>query len=725
MDDSILRTADNKIYVAAASTYTDSRIQVLNHVDSFGVFDRWGDAHRFGAELVGVYHKDTRFVSVYEFRIDGRRPHLLSSSVKEANEVLSVDLTNPALSLADGTTIPEGVIHVERSKFIHGGVCYERIQLKNFSHLRYSFPVSLFIDGDFRDIFELRGYQREKRGEMLPLVQLSNASYVISYHGLDKILRRTEVGLFPAPDSLEGQMAIWNVDLEAKATFELASSVALHLGDAVVRVKPFREAIDKVDAELRESNHGIVQISSSNQQFNHWLNRSRLDLISLTAITQHGQYPYAGVPWYNTAFGRDGIITALQSLWAVPSIAKGVLTYCAATQAISEDAFNDAEPGKIFHETRGGEMSELSEVPFRFYYGAVDSTPLFIILAAAYYERTGDLTLIDSIWPNIMRALQWIDNCGDIDGDGFVEYHAKRQAQGIRNQGWKDSVDCISHEDGTLAETPLALCEVQGYVYQAKMGASRMASVLGDHSLAANLRSQAELLQKRFHESFWDERLGTFVLALDSQKRPCRVVSSNPAHCLYSGIVYPEYAERVVRSLLSPEMYTGWGIRTLSATSERYNPMSYHNGSVWPHDNALAADGMARYGFRAECLMVMRGMFEASKFLELGRLPELFCGFWRRYGEGPTHYPVSCSPQAWATGTAFMLLRSCLALEINGVDKTVVVRSNSLPNYLNEITLSNIPLGEGTAEISFSSYANDVGLTVRSKPSDWTIMSVK
>jgi glycogen debranching enzyme len=319
--------------------------------------------------------------------------------------------------------------------------------------------------------------------------------------------------------------------------------------------------------------------------------------------------------------------------------------------------------------------------------------------------------------------LHWIDRYGDIDGDGFVEYHAKRQAQGIRNQGWKDSVDCIVHADGRIADTPIALCEVQGYVYAAKLGASKLAKALGDQLLEQSLIHEAQLLRKRFHESFWDERLGTFVLALDRDKAPCKVVSSNPGHCLYTGIVEDAYVEKIVSSLISPEMYSGWGIRTLSAKEERFNPMSYHNGSVWPHDNSLAALGMVRYGYRREALMVMRGLFEASKFLELGRLPELFCGFWRRQGEGPTHYPVSCSPQAWATGTAFAMLQACLGIEINAIDKTVILGAQSLPNYLNEVSLANLSLGDSHAELQFSGKGDNVGITVKSKPQGWKFIS--
>jgi len=346
-------------------------------------------------------------------------------------------------------------------------------------------------------------------------------------------------------------------------------------------------------------------------------------------------------------------------------------------------------------------MANLHEVPFGCYYGTVDATPLFVMLAGAYFERTGDLALLKEIWPNILAAIDWIDTYGDADGDGFVEYQAKSE-KGLVHQGWKDSHDSISHRDGTLATPPIALCEVQGYVFAAKSAASRLAARLGQVELSRKLYKQAGILQEKFETQFWDEALGSYVLALDGEKKPCRVLSSNPGHCLFAGIASPQKASRLVKTLLGEDLYCGWGIRTLGAKEIRYNPMSYHNGSVWPHDNAIIASGFARYGYKREASQLIGALFDASMFMELNRLPELFCGFHRRSeSEGPTLYPVACSPQAWAAAAFYFLLEACLGMEVKSSDSSVRFFSPNLPNFLDDLRLNNLRLGASSVDILF------------------------
>jgi glycogen debranching enzyme len=488
-------------------------------------------------------------------------------------------------------------------------------------------------------------------------------------------------------------------------------TIGCEMGPDVQPPCTYERAFSARKAEVSAWRNATCDVTSSSESVNRWVARSGSDLQMMTTHTPYGLYPYAGVPWFSTPFGRDGIITAMELLWAQPDLARGVLAFLSATQATRVSDAQDAQPGKILHEMRGGEMAALGEIPFGLYYGSVDATPLFVLLAGLYAERTGDDETVAALWPNIEAALAWIDGPGDADGDGFVEYYRATE-QGLANQGWKDSYDAIFHADGLLAEGPIALAEVQGYVYGAKHTAARCAERLGHGKQARHLKAQADELAQRFDASFWCPELGTYAMALDGKKQRCRVRSSNAGQVLFTGIAKPERAAEVADLLLRPQFFTGWGIRTIANTEARYNPMSYHNGSVWPHDNALIALGLARYGRQRAVERLFKGLFEAATYMDMRRLPELFCGFQRGRGRGPTLYPVACSPQAWASATPFTLLEASLGLEFDPIANEIRLRNPRLPEFLDEVVLRNLRLKQASVDLKVNRHDTEVSVEI-------------
>ena len=612
---------------------------------------------------------------------------------------------------ADGSlALPKGVLHLFRAKFLWQGTCHERLQVSNYGQTRLSTTVSLLVDADFADIFEVRGTSRARRGERLR-DQVRDGALVLSYRGLDGIVRRTTIECSPPPVSIAGAALELPIDLDAgdSATFDV--SITCEIGDAHESPVAYAVALEAAGERLSALRAQQCRIVSSHDEFNEWLNRSAADLTMMMTQRPEGLYPYAGVPWFSAPFGRDGLISALQFLWVDAALAKGVLSFLAATQATERDRARDAQPGKILHEARDGEMADLGEVPFARYYGSVDSTPLFVLLAGEYYERTGDLAFMRSIWPNIDRALAWMDRDGDPDGDGLIEYQ-RVSSNGLVNQGWKDSHDGISHEDGSMPDGPIALCEVQGYAFAARRAAATLAGALQQRERETALLEQAELTRQAFERQFWMPELETYALALDGRKRPCRVRASNAGHALYTRIAAPERAARVAHVLAGDAMYSGWGVRTLAAGETLYNPMSYHNGSIWPHDNALIAMGLMRYGFRDLALRIFTNMFDAATFLDLHRMPELFCGFGRRPGEGPTQYPIACLPQAWAAASVFMLLAAALGLQIDGQRRQVTFSDPVLPEWLRWLRIEHLTVGDAVVDLLCERHPHDVGISV-------------
>jgi glycogen debranching enzyme len=710
-------------FAIVAAAHAEVPARVLKQGDTFMLFDRLGDVNAQMRGEQGLYRDDTRFLSFLELRVGPERPLLLSSEIARNNDICTVDLTNGDLIVEGHVALPKSSLHVRRYRFLWQGTCHERFEITNYGLVPSDSSLTLRFAADFADIFEVRGTPRSQRGQAEARV-LTATAIVHEYAGLDGVRRRLRVQCDPLPESLTATTIEYAIRLAPSERKDIEISFACETARAnSVEVLSFDTALAAVQSRKTILSTG-ARIETSSVPFNNWLNRSMADAEMLLTETPLGSYPYAGVPWFSTVFGRDGIITALELLWVAPVVARGVLSYLAATQATAMDDDRDAQPGKILHETREGEMAVLREVPFGRYYGSVDATPLFVMLAGAYFRRTGDLELIRQIWPNIEHALGWMQNYGDLDGDGLIEY-ARRSPAGLVQQGWKDSHDSVRHSDGTLAVGPIALCEVQGYAHAAWRHAANMAAALGHRADAQHHLYAAERLARTFESLFWCEELSTYALALDGRKRPCRVRTSNVGHCLYAGIARDDRAKRAADMLLAPDSFSGWGVRTVSATECWFNPMSYHNGSVWPHDNAIIASGLSRYGRTDLALTILNGLLDSTAFLELQRLPELFCGFDRRPGEGPTLYPVACSPQAWAAGSVFLLLQAALGLTVDATAHTVSLSNPRLPESIAHLHIGSLSVGDASVDLVCTRHAHDVDVTVLRRKGDVRVMVVK
>ena len=694
-------------YIAATGPATRPR-RALKHGDTFVVLDSHGDMGASAGGPDGLFHADTRFLSYFELRLNGTLPLLLGSNVRDDNTLLSVDLTNADLYSEARITLHKDIVHVARTIFLWGGTAYQRIALRNHGTEPVEITLSMRFDNDFADLFEARGERRPRRGTISRTLISGKNQVLLSYKGLDEEWRRTTLTFDPRPAELHVDSAMYRFVLGPHESIPLFLLVSCR--EAVEdQPLPFRRGLLAAHRELRRNMSDVATVETSNELFNEMLCRSAADLGMLMTATPQGRYPYAGIPWYSTTFGRDGLITAIEMLWCDPGMARGVLRRLAAFQATARDARSDAEPGKILHEMRAGEMAALGEVPFRLYYGSVDSTPLFVLLAGLYAERTGDDTMLKELWPAVEAALGWIDGPGDPDRDGFLEYHRQTE-QGLANQGWKDSHDAIFHADGSSAQGPIALAEVQGYVFAAKQVIARGARRLGRVELAQKLELQAAQLAERFEEGFWCPDIESYALALDGAKRQCAVRTSNAGHALFTGIARKDRAELVTRGLLSPRFFSGWGIRTVARGEARYNPMSYHNGSIWPHDNALIALGFSRYGLNRAAAHVTKGLFDCATYMDLRRLPELFCGFQRERRRGPTLYPVACAPQAWASATPFSLIQAMLGLTFDPENGGISLRNPCLPAFLDEITIRNLHLGDAVTDVNIHRHGDEVSV---------------
>lgn len=691
---------------AITATQPQWQPRSLKYGDTFIVLDSRGDMGAASGGSAGLFYQDTRHLSRLELLVNGEPPLLLGSNLRDDNSAFFVDLTNPDLMEEDRVALEKDRVHILRTIFLWKATAYQRIGVRNYGDSAVNVRLVIQFESDFADLFEVRGAHRERRGTASEKL-CGEDQVLLLYRGLDDKVRRTMLTFDPTPHRLSTSSATYDLRLERGEMCPIFLTASC--GEADARPLPFLRGLVKARREMREQARERTSVETSNDRFNEILCRSAADLAMLMTDTPQGRYPYAGIPWYSTTFGRDGLITALQMLWWSPEVARGVLRRLAAYQAKTVDPLADAQPGKILHEMRGGEMAALREVPFGLYYGSVDATPLFVLLAGLYAERTGDVETIAELWPAVEAALQWIDIWGDADGDGFVEY-MRASDQGLANQGWKDSHDAIFHADGRLAEGRIALVEVQGYVYAAKRMAARCAIRIGLDAVARKLNAEADRLASRFEAAFWCPHIDTYALALDGEKTACQVRTSNAGQVLFTGIASAEHAARVAKGLLEPSFFAGWGIRTVARGEARFNPMSYHNGSIWPHDNALIALGLARYGHKRAIDTLFEGLFRTATYMDHRRLPELFCGFQLQRGYGPTLYPVACSPQAWASATPFTLLEASLGLEFDPFKGEIRLRNPRLPPFLDEVMLRDLRLSSSSVDLRVRRHGDTVSL---------------
>jgi len=692
---------------ASAALYST---QVLKDGDSFLVANGYGDIDEGST---GFFQDDTRLLSVLRLRLGDTQPALLSAAVTEDNVFFGAHMTNRALPPLGGAAAPHGLLHILRIRFLHEERMYERVAFVNYGNQPVAVTLRIELDADFRDMFEVRGQVRPARGQLMAHELLGGPQgMMFRYRGLDDLLRTSCVTFSRPATRVDGNAFEFLLEFPPGAEDELFIEAGRDAPAPPSRSR-HRAAAAQAQRRMRARGRRGARVRSSGPLFDAWMQRSRADLALLTSELETGPYPYAGIPWFSTPFGRDAVVTALQTLWLDPGIARGVLGFLAAHQAQEESSFLDSAPGKIMHETRKGEMAAMKELPFGRYYGGVDTTPLFIMLAGAFAERTGDLAFVDMLWPALQSATGWIERVCDADPRGFLSY-ARGESTGLSNQGWKDSEDSVFHADGRFPPGPISLVEVQGYAFAAFRAMASLARLRHEEDLAQHWDARAERMRIAVEERFWMEARGFYGIAVDGEGKLCEVRSSNPGHLLYCGLPSAERAASVANQMMTPEFHTGWGLRTLAKGEARYNPMSYHNGSIWPHDSALCAAGIARYGHHDAVVHLLRSAFEAAVHFDM-RLPELFCGFPRVQGAPPIAYPVACMPQAWAAGAPFMLLQACLGVQVDGLRGEVLVERPRLPMGIDEVRILDVALGADRVDLLFRRVGPRVGMFVEGR----------
>ncbi len=672
--------------------------------------------------VLGLYHKDTRYLSRWDLTLAGRQPVLLSSTA-ERGHAATVELTNLEARSADGRTLPQATVHVRRTRFVADRL-HEILRVRNFHHADIELVLDLHFDADFADLFEVRGLRRRKRGTRLA-AKAEKDALTLAYLGLDEVLRKTVVTFQDPPESIKQGRARWRLRLAPGERVNLRYDVQVVAPDAPQpRDEDFNAKLAHVRREHERWDSGATDIFTDNDQVNQIVRRGQDDLRMLASDVDGQRIPMAGVPWFVAPFGRELILVGLETLLLDLRWSQAAVQFLERRQGTHDSAFREEQPGKIMHELRRGELAALRAIPHTPYFGSVDATPLWLLLVAELTMWTGDLDGFDFRRDAVDAALAWLDTYGDSDGDGFVEYE-RRSRVGLRNQGWRDAADAVLHLDGTPARGPIALAETQGYVYYAKRRLAAIFGQLGDVELAERMALEAAALKQRFNERFWVEDQGFFAMALDGEKNQVKSVCSTIGHALWTRIVADEYVAPVVKRLMAPDMFTGWGIRTFSKEMRGYNPVSFYNGSVWPYDTALIANGMKKHGFTQESNRLAWGLVEAALAHVDVRLPELFCGFTRQSINRPVSFPMACSPDAGSAGAFFLVLQSMLGIYAQAEENVVYVHNPGLPKWLGEVTLANLKVGRTSMRLRFRREGSQTTFSVLDKQGPGRIVVVE
>ena len=691
---------------------------VIRERDMFMLTDVDGQMPRGNTNGYGLYHGDTRYLSGYEFSFSTGRSMVLLSTAELGFSSEHV-LTNYRMIDAEGRKVPNSTIEVHRTRVL-SDVLGETVQVTNYNDFEVHLELVFRFAADFADIFVVRGYEPERHGQVSAPV-CGKDWLRVTYKGSDGRRRETKVTLSPAPHAVQADAEVafvnYHVSLGPRehAVIEVVVSV-----DGRLESPPAVNRFSKISQEYAEWVASSTRVKTDNGFFDAVLDRSLRDLRMLWKSDRAASgYPAAGTPWFDTLFGRDSSIAGLQSLWLKPDIARNCLAALARWQGKKLDSWRDEEPGKILHELRLDEYTQSGELPFSPYYGSIDSTPLFLMLAGEYYHWTNDLELLRQMEPNLRLGLDWMHKYGDTNGDGYLEYE-KRSTRGLLNQGWKDSEDSMMHADGTLLEPPIAPVEVQAYQYAALIKLAPLFEALGDVGGAQEMRQEAETLRQQFDRAFWLD--GCYALALDGDGRPAASWASNAGHALWGGIATAGRAPQTVQRLMSEEMFSGWGIRTLCKTSPRYNPQSYHNGTVWPHDNAVIAMGFKQYGFVEELDRIATGLFEAAQAFPYYRLPELFGGAGRSAHQSPVPYPVACRPQAWAAGSFPMITQALLGLCADAPNRRLYVVRPTLPRWLESVDVSGLRVGQAKVHLLYERRGEYTDVAVKGVEGDLDVV---